>query len=190
MLFIPFKGENVDGHRFVEQALKDGAGASFYQKDVSLSENIEGPIIWVDDTLQALQDLAKAYLKYVNPKVIAVTGSNGKTTTKDMIESVLNTEFKVKKTQGNYNNEIGMPLTILDLDKDTDISILEMGMSGFHEIELLSTIAEPDIAVITNIGESHMQDLGSREGIAQAKSEITIGLNQMVHLSMMVMSHY
>ncbi|WP_260858196.1 Mur ligase family protein, partial [Bacillus pumilus] len=77
------------------------------QRDVSLSENIEGPIIWVDDTLQALQDLAKAYLKYVNPKVIAVTGSNGKTTTKDMIESVLNTEFKVKKTQGNYNNEIG-----------------------------------------------------------------------------------
>ena len=126
--------------------------------------------------MQALQDLAKAYLKYVNPKVIAVTGSNGKTTTKDMIECVLNTEFNMKKTQGNYNNEIGMPLTILDLDKNTDISILEMGMSGFHEIELLSTIAEPDIAVITNIGESHMQDLGSREGIAQAKSEITIGL--------------
>ena len=176
MLFIPFKGENVDGHRFVEQALKDGAGALFYQKDVLLPEDIEGPIIWVDDTLQALQDLAKAYLKYVNPKVIAVTGSNGKTTTKDMIECVLNTEFNVKKTQGNYNNEIGMPLTILDLDKNTDISILEMGMSGFHEIELLSTIAEPDIAVITNIGESHMQDLGSREGIAQAKSEITIGL--------------
>ena len=102
-----------------------------------------------------MQDLAKAYLKHVNPKVIAVTGSNGKTTTKDMIESVLTTEFKVKKTQGNYNNEIGMPLTILDLDEDTEISILEMGMSGFHEIELLSTIAEPDIAVITNIGESH-----------------------------------
>ncbi|MEJ7167766.1 Mur ligase family protein, partial [Staphylococcus capitis] len=78
----------------------------------------------------------------VNPKVIAVTGSNGKTTTKDMIESVLNTEYKVKKTQGNYNNEIGMPLTILDLDIDTEISILEMGMSGFHEIELLSSIAE------------------------------------------------
>lgn len=80
------------------------------------------------------------------------------------------------KTQGNYNNEIGLPLTILQLDKDTEISILEMGMSGFHEIELLSKIAEPDIAVITNIGESHMQDLGSREGIAKAKSEITIGL--------------
>ena len=114
----------------------------------------------------------------MNPKVIAVTGSNGKTTTKDMIESVLTTEFKVKKTQGNYNNEIGMPLTILDLDEDTEISILEMGMSGFHEIELLSSIAQPDIAVITNIGESHMQDLGSREGIAKAKSEITIGLKE------------
>ena len=139
MLFIPFKGENVDGHRFVAQALKDGAGASFSEKGTELNEDIEGPIIWVEDTLKALQDLAKAYLKYVNPKVIAVTGSNGKTTTKDMIESVLTTEFKVKKTQGNYNNEIGMPLTILDL---------------------------------------HMQDLGSREGIAKAKSEITIGLKE------------
>lgn len=178
MLFIPFKGENVDGHRFIAQALNDGAGASFAEKGVELSDDAVGPIIWVEDSLKALQDLSKAYLKYVNPKVIAVTGSNGKTTTKDMIESVLNTEFKVKKTQGNFNNEIGMPLTILDLDKDTEISILEMGMSGFHEIELLSSIAEPDIAIITNIGESHMQDLGSREGIAQAKSEITIGLKE------------
>lgn len=93
-----------------------------------------------------------------------------------MIESVLKPAFKVKKTQGNYNNEIGMPLTILQLDEDTEISILEMGMSGFHEIELLSEIAHPDIAVITNIGESHMQDLGSREGIARAKFEIVSGL--------------
>lgn len=110
MLFIPFKGENVDGHRFVSQALKDGAGASFYEKGHDIDDNVEGPIIWVDDTLIALQQLAKAYLKHVNPKVIGVTGSNGKTTTKDMIESVLHTEFKVKKTQGNYNNEIGLPL--------------------------------------------------------------------------------
>lgn len=177
MLFIPFKGENVDGHKFVQQSFQDGAGASFFENNSEIDiSNIDEPIIWVEDTLIALQQLAKAYLKYVNPKVIAVTGSNGKTTTKDMIESVLSTNFKVKKTQGNYNNEIGMPLTILDLDKDTEISILEMGMSGFHEIELLSTIAEPDIAVITNIGESHMQDLGSREGIAKAKSEIVIGL--------------
>ncbi|HCZ5544221.1 TPA: UDP-N-acetylmuramoyl-tripeptide--D-alanyl-D-alanine ligase [Staphylococcus aureus] len=176
MLFIPFKGENVDGHRFVSKALQDGAGAAFYQKGTSIDENVSGPIIWVEDTLTALQQLAQAYLRHVNPKVIAVTGSNGKTTTKDMIESVLHTEFKVKKTQGNYNNEIGLPLTILELDDDTEISILEMGMSGFHEIEFLSNLAQPDIAVITNIGESHMQDLGSREGIAKAKSEITVGL--------------
>ncbi|WP_039069744.1 UDP-N-acetylmuramoyl-tripeptide--D-alanyl-D-alanine ligase [Staphylococcus shinii] len=175
-LFIPFKGENVDGHKYVAQALKDGAGASFYQKGMPLDERVDGPIIWVEDTLTALQQLAKTYLEFVNPQVIAVTGSNGKTTTKDMIESVLKPQFKVKKTQGNYNNEIGMPLTILELDLDTEISILEMGMSGFHEIEFLSNLAEPNIAVITNIGESHMQDLGSREGIAKAKSEITVGL--------------
>ncbi|MDU0849348.1 MAG: UDP-N-acetylmuramoyl-tripeptide--D-alanyl-D-alanine ligase [Staphylococcus epidermidis] len=175
-LFIPFKGENVDGHRFITQALNDGAGAVFSEKENKHSEGNQGPIIWVEDTLIALQQLAKAYLNHVNPKVIAVTGSNGKTTTKDMIESVLSTEFKVKKTQGNYNNEIGMPLTLLELDEDTEISILEMGMSGFHQIELLSHIAQPDIAVITNIGESHMQDLGSREGIAKAKFEITTGL--------------
>ena len=176
-LFIPFKGEHVDGHRFVAQALEDGAGAAFYEKGTPLPEaGVQGPIIWVADTLVALQQLAQHYLRAVNPKVIAVTGSNGKTTTKDMIESVLSPEFKVKKTQGNYNNEIGMPLTILELDQDTEVSILEMGMSGFHEIELLSKIAEPDIAVITNIGESHMQDLGSREGIARAKFEITTGL--------------
>ncbi|WP_436855779.1 UDP-N-acetylmuramoyl-tripeptide--D-alanyl-D-alanine ligase [Staphylococcus caeli] len=177
-LFIPFKGEHVDGHKYVAQALKDGAGAAFYQKGVPLDEAVSGPIIWVDDTLTALQQLAQAYLAFVNPQVVAVTGSNGKTTTKDMIESVLKPQFKVKKTQGNYNNEIGLPLTILELDIDTEISILEMGMSGFHEIELLSNLAQPDIAIITNIGESHMQDLGSREGIAKAKSEITIGLKK------------
>ncbi|NLK09840.1 MAG: UDP-N-acetylmuramoyl-tripeptide--D-alanyl-D-alanine ligase [Staphylococcus equorum] len=175
-LFIPFKGENVDGHKYVAQALKDGAGAVFYQKDVTLDKNIDGPVIWVENTLKALQQLAKAYLEFVGPQVIAVTGSNGKTTTKDMIESVLKPQFKVKKTQGNYNNEIGLPLTILELDQDTEISILEMGMSGFNEIELLSNLAEPNIAIITNIGESHMQDLGSREGIAQAKAEIITGL--------------
>ena len=175
-LFIPFKGEHVDGHKYVNQALEDGAGAAFCQKDSVLAPQISGPIIWVDDTLEALQQLAKAYLAFVNPFVIAVTGSNGKTTTKDMIESVLKPQFKVKKTLGNYNNEIGMPLTILQLDQDTEISILEMGMSGFHEIEALSQLANPDIAIITNIGESHMQDLGSREGIAKAKAEISFGL--------------
>ncbi|MGV3244436.1 UDP-N-acetylmuramoyl-tripeptide--D-alanyl-D-alanine ligase [Staphylococcus sp. 11261D007BR] len=177
-LFIPFKGENVDGHRFCEQALKDGAGAVLYETDSDIEPPTEGPVIYVKNTLSALQQLAEHYLAYVQPTVIAVTGSNGKTTTKDMIENLLSSRYRVKKTQGNYNNEIGMPLTILELDEDTEVSILEMGMSGFHEIELLSKIAKPDIAVITNIGESHMQDLGSREGIAQAKFEIVQGLKK------------
>lgn len=175
-LFVPFVGENVDGHQFTEQALRDGAGAVFFQRDSQIEVPNNGPVILVEDTLVALQQLAKAYIKEVNPTVIAVTGSNGKTTTKDMIENVLSANYRVKKTLGNYNNEIGLPLTILQLDHDTEISILEMGMSGFHEIELLSNIAEPDYAVITNIGESHMQDLGSREGIAKAKFEIVSGL--------------
>ncbi|EGQ2811817.1 UDP-N-acetylmuramoyl-tripeptide--D-alanyl-D-alanine ligase [Staphylococcus pseudintermedius] len=175
-LFIPFKGENVDGHQYSEQALNDGAGATFFQRDSTLTAPTNGPVVFVENTLTALQQLAKAYLQHVAPTVIAVTGSNGKTTTKDMLENVLSGKFRVQKTQGNYNNEIGMPLTILELNEDTEVSILEMGMSGFHEIELLSNIAQPDFAVITNIGESHMQDLGSREGIAKAKFEIVSGL--------------
>ena len=121
--------------------------------------------------------------------MIAVTGSNGKTTTKDMIESVLTTEFK-SKTQGNYNNEIGMPLTILDLDEDTEISILEMGMSGFHEIELLSSIAQPDIAVITNIGESHMQDLVQERVLLKPSLKLLLVLKRMGHSYTTVMNHY
>ncbi|NHM75728.1 UDP-N-acetylmuramoyl-tripeptide--D-alanyl-D-alanine ligase [Staphylococcus sp. 11007852] len=175
-LFIPFKGENVDGHQYCEQALNKGAGATFFQSDSEIEVPQNGPVIFVKDALDALQQLAKAYILAVNPTVIAVTGSNGKTTTKDMIEHTLKANYRVKKTIGNYNNEIGLPLTILELDNDTEVSILEMGMSGFHEIELLSHIAQPDFAVITNIGESHMQDLGSREGIAKAKFEIVSGM--------------
>lgn len=176
VLFIPFKGEHVDGHRYVEDAIQKGAHAALWQRDAGEApEHL--PIIVVDDTLTALQTFSKAYLKEVAPKVIAVTGSNGKTTTKDMIEAVLAPHFKVKKTEGNYNNEIGLPLTLCQLDEDTEISILEMGMSGFGEISFLSTLAEPHIAAITNIGESHMRDLGSREGIAKAKYEIVDGLN-------------
>ncbi|MGK0553561.1 UDP-N-acetylmuramoyl-tripeptide--D-alanyl-D-alanine ligase [Macrococcus capreoli] len=176
VLFIPFKGENVDGHQYVAQSLERGAHASLWQSDaLDMPEGL--PIIVVDDTLKALQAIGKAYLEEVNPKVIAITGSNGKTSTKDMVEAVLAPNFKVKKTQGNYNNEIGLPITLCQLDEDTEISILEMGMSGFGEIAFLSELATPDIAAITNIGESHMRDLGSREGIAKAKFEIIEGLN-------------
>lgn len=174
VLFVPFKGENTDGHRYVAQAIERGAAVSFWQNDVA--EAPEVPLIKVDDCLIALQKLSQSYLREVQPTVIGITGSNGKTTTKDMVASVLSPKFKVKKTIGNYNNEIGLPLTICQLDDDTEVSILEMGMSGFREIALLSQLAEPDIAAITNIGESHMRDLGSRAGIAKAKFEITEGL--------------
>ncbi|WP_414042316.1 UDP-N-acetylmuramoyl-tripeptide--D-alanyl-D-alanine ligase [Macrococcus sp. EM39E] len=176
VLFIPFKGENVDGHKYVAQALDSGASAALWQSGVQdMPKGL--PIVVVEDTLLALQAIGKAYLEEVNPKVIAITGSNGKTSTKDMVEAVLAPNFKVKKTQGNYNNEIGLPITLCQLDEDTEISILEMGMSGFGEIEFLSNLTTPDIAAITNIGESHMRDLGSRGGIAKAKFEIIKGLN-------------
>ena len=168
-IFIPFRGENADGHRFIKMAFEKGAGLTLSEQPLESSEH---PVIYVDDGLQALQDIAREYLKIVNPKVIAVTGSNGKTTTKDMLECILSPHFKVQKTLGNFNNEIGMPLTILQLNKDTEISILEMGMDRIGDINFLSKMAEPDVAVITSVGESHIEMLGSRENIAKAKYEI------------------
>lgn len=138
----------------------------------------ERAVILVDDTLEALQTLAKAYLKELGTRVIGVTGSNGKTTTKDMLHAVLSTQYRVHKTAGNFNNHIGLPLTVLAMPEDTEIAVLEMGMSARGEIDFLSRLAEPEAAVITNIGESHMQDLGSREGIAEAKLEIINGLRE------------
>ncbi|HZG71770.1 MAG TPA: UDP-N-acetylmuramoyl-tripeptide--D-alanyl-D-alanine ligase [Chondromyces sp.] len=174
-LFVPLKGEQTDGHRFVEKAIEQGAGAALWQKDVPNPP--EGmPVLIVHDTLEALQQLAKAYRDELNLKVVGVTGSNGKTTTKDMIASLLGLKYKVQKTEGNYNNHIGLPLTILSIEEETEAAVLEMGMSGRGEIDLLTRIASPEVAVITNIGESHLQDLGSREGIAEAKLEIVNGL--------------
>ncbi|WP_338450783.1 UDP-N-acetylmuramoyl-tripeptide--D-alanyl-D-alanine ligase [Niallia oryzisoli] len=176
-LFIPFKGEHSDGHRFVEDALKKGAAAALWQKDVP-NPPTNLPILVVEDTLLALQELARSYRNELDVKVVGITGSNGKTTVKDMTANLLALEYKVQKTEGNYNNHIGMPLTILSLDENTDIAVLEMGMSGRGEIEFLSKLARPDVVAITNIGESHLQDLGSREAIAQAKLEIIEGLNE------------
>ncbi|MCL6570751.1 MAG: UDP-N-acetylmuramoyl-tripeptide--D-alanyl-D-alanine ligase [Bacillus sp. (in: Bacteria)] len=174
-LFIPFKGEQVDGHKYVEEAIKKGATAAFWQKDVP-NPPMHLPILIVDDCLVSLQELARAYRKQLPVKVVGITGSNGKTTTKDMTSGLLSLHYKVQKTEGNYNNHIGLPLTVLGLDEDTDIAILEMGMSGRGEIEFLTHLACPDAVVITNIGESHLLDLGSREGIAEAKLEILQGL--------------
>ncbi|WP_324607774.1 UDP-N-acetylmuramoyl-tripeptide--D-alanyl-D-alanine ligase [Paenibacillus sp. IHBB 10380] len=173
-LFIPIVGENYDGHAFVAEGLRTGAGGALWQRDRGTPP--EGAIIEVDDTLEALQKLSKAYLREVGSKVVGITGSNGKTTTKDMIAALLETTYKVHKTVGNYNNHIGLPLTILAMDMDVDIIVLEMGMNARHEIEFLAAIAGPDVAVITNIGEAHLLQLGSREEIARAKAEISSGL--------------
>jgi UDP-N-acetylmuramoyl-tripeptide--D-alanyl-D-alanine ligase len=176
-LFIPFKGENSDGHKYVEDSLKKGAAAALWQSDVP-NPPTHLPIVIVEDCLAALQELAREYRKQLAVKVVGITGSNGKTTTKDMTASILATTYKVQKTEGNYNNHIGLPLTVLGLEEDTEIAVLEMGMSGRGEIEFLTKLASPDAVVITNIGESHLLDLGSREGIAEAKLEILQGLKE------------
>ncbi|MHA7139486.1 UDP-N-acetylmuramoyl-tripeptide--D-alanyl-D-alanine ligase [Rossellomorea arthrocnemi] len=174
-LFVPFKGENVDGHQYVRNAIENGASAALWDINVpNPPEDI--PVIVVEDPLLALQSLANQYRHELDLKVVGITGSNGKTTTKDIVANLLSVKYRVHKTQGNYNNHIGLPLTILSLPRDSEVAVLEMGMSGFGEIELLSEISQPDAAIITNIGESHLQDLGSREGIAKAKLEIVKGL--------------
>ncbi len=172
-LFVPLGGANVDGHEFVEGALQAGAVASFWQKDRANAP--AGNLIEVDDVLEALQTLAGAYLQASGAKVVGITGSNGKTTTKDMVFSLLNTSLRVHKTQGNFNNHLGLPLTLLQMPEDTQVVVLEMGMSDLGEIAKLAQIAPPDVAIVTNIGESHLLNLGSRENIARAKLEIASG---------------
>ncbi|ALV22598.1 UDP-N-acetylmuramoyl-tripeptide--D-alanyl-D-alanine ligase [Carnobacterium antarcticum] len=173
-LFVPLIGDN-DGHAFIEKAIENGAKAAFWSRPLDEAPT-EIPVIQVEDTLKALQALASYYLKKIHPKVIGITGSNGKTTTKDMTEAVVSSAYRVHKTQGNFNNHIGLPMTILEMPEDTEVIILEMGMNHADEIRVLSDLAEPDIAIITMIGESHIEYLGSRAGIADAKMEIISGL--------------
>ncbi|MER2028743.1 MAG: UDP-N-acetylmuramoyl-tripeptide--D-alanyl-D-alanine ligase [Solibacillus sp.] len=176
-LFIPFRGEAANGHRFVEQAFEKGAAASLWMIDEpNPPENL--PLIFVEDPELALQKMAECYRNEHQATFIGITGSNGKTSSKDILAGALSPYFKVQKTIGNFNNQLGLPITILQLDEDTEVSVLEMGMSGFGEIEFLTKLARPHYAIITNIGEAHMQDLGSREGIAKAKFEIVKGLSE------------
>ena len=176
-LFVPLQGEHSNGHHHVGAAFAEGAAASFWEKDAPNPPENKA-LVFVEDGLLALQQLSKAYLQELDAKVVGITGSNGKTTTKDMTASIMKTKYRVHKTSGNYNNHIGLPLTILDAPEDTEMLILEMGMSSRGEISLLSKIGQPDVAIITNIGESHLLDLGSREGIADAKMEIVEGLKE------------
>lgn len=176
-LFIPFKGENVNGHQYVAKAFENGAAATLWMKnEPNPPSNV--PILFVEDPEIALQEMARQYRDEHKAIFIGITGSNGKTSSKDILASALSPYYKVQKTIGNFNNQLGLPITILSLDEDTEIAVLEMGMSGYGEIEFLSTLARPHYAVITNIGEAHMQDLGSREGIAKAKFEIIKGLDE------------
>lgn len=179
--YIGIKGETFDGNLFFEDALKKGASTCIIQK-VDISDKIKEiyknkNIIIVEDSIKALQQIAAYKRTLYNIPVVAITGSVGKTSTKDMIESVIKKQYKVLKTKGNLNNGIGLPLTILEL-KDHEALVVEMGMNHLGEIELLSKIANPTVAVITNIGTSHIGNLGSRENILKAKMEITEGLEQ------------
>ncbi|WP_410514518.1 UDP-N-acetylmuramoyl-tripeptide--D-alanyl-D-alanine ligase [Paenibacillus sp. BR2-3] len=173
-LFVPLTGEHFEGHDFGAAALAAGAAGILWQRNKGPAP--DGAVIVVEDTLMALQMLGTAYLTQIAPQVVAITGSNGKTTTKDIVTALLESQYKVHKTQGNFNNHIGLPLTLLSMKEDTEIAVLEMGMSSRGEIALLASLAAPDVAVITNIGESHLLQLGSRMEIARAKLEITEGL--------------
>jgi len=169
VLFVALKGDNFDGNDFADEFLKGGE-AVVVEKDLT---PISGKgIIRVDDTKKALRDIAKYYRGKFNIPVIGVTGSVGKTSTKDMLASVLSQKYSTLKTQGNFNNEIGLPLTVFNLTKENEVAVIEMGMNNFGEISRLTNIAQPSIAVITNIGTAHIGNLGSQQNILKAKLEI------------------
>jgi len=166
-LFIPLNGDRFDGHAYIDDAFNGGAVCVLSEKYIETDR----PMIRVSSTRQALLDLAGHYRRKFDIPVVAITGSAGKTTTKDLIASVLSERFCVLKTHENRNNEIGLPLMIFELEDSHEIAVLEMGMSGFGETHRMSRAAQPDVLVIVNIGTAHIEKLGSREGILQAKAE-------------------
>jgi UDP-N-acetylmuramoyl-tripeptide--D-alanyl-D-alanine ligase len=179
-LFVPLTGPNFNGHDFIGEAFEHGASASLCSNDEkkTVSSFLDNKqIIFVDSVQDALLSLAGYYRSLFDIPFVAITGSVGKTTTKDMIAAVLGVRFNVLKTHGNYNNEIGLPLTLFQLDQKHDICVIEMGMSGLGEILSLANIVNPKVSVITNIGISHIEKLGSKQNIATAKMEILEPLN-------------
>lgn len=174
-LFVALKGDNFDGHNFLAKAQEMGAAGAI----VDLGRTLEGfPCIEVPNTLKAYQDLAHFHRRRFSIPVIAITGSSGKTTTKEMVAAVLATQLKVLKTEKNFNNEVGLPKTLLGLTEDHQACVVEMGMRGLGQIEELALIAEPTVGVITNVGTSHIELLGSQEKIAQAKGELIACLDE------------
>ncbi len=174
-IYLPLKGETFDGENFIQQALDKGASGYFTTRG-GIFENACA-VYKVDDTLKAYLCLARFIRRKFNPITVAITGSSGKTTTKEMVYAVLSQKFKTHKTLSNHNNEIGLCQTILGMEEDTECLIVEMGMRGLGEIELLSKYSEPDYAIITNAGSAHLGRLGSLDNIAKAKSEIVKYLN-------------
>lgn len=175
-LFIPIKGERFNGHQFIEQAIENGAVAALWNRDEpNPPEDIV--VILVEDTLSALQKLAALYRSQLHLKIVGITGSNGKTSTKDILAAMLSSRYVTQKTLGNYNNEIGVPLTLLSLSEHCEAAVIEMGMENFHELDLLTKLVKPDVVIITNVGTAHLENLGSIENIAKAKLEIVHGLD-------------
>ena len=171
-LFVAIKGENRDGHEFVESAYKNGC-RTFLISDEKYSKGLdEANVILVKNTEIALGDIARFYRNQFKIPFVGVTGSVGKTTTRDMIYAVVSSKFKTLKNEKNFNNQFGVPMTLFNLSEEHECAIIEMGMCGFGEIEYLVNIVEPQMAVISNIGMSHIELLGSREGILKAKMEI------------------
>lgn len=175
-LFFALKGDNFDAHNFLSQAAEAGAGALVVQDDSKLPESI--PAILVDDTLDALQTLAKWYRAELGIPVVAITGSNGKTSTKDFAKSVLSQKFKVNATLGNLNNHIGLPLTVLATKECDEVGIFEMGMNHSGELAPLCEIGQPNVSIITNVGTAHIEHLGTREAIALEKGTVARALDE------------
>ena len=168
-IFIATRGEHVDGHSFIDQVFDAGAlGVICEEAPVQP----KGAYILVEDSFLALKDLAEYYRSQLDIKVVGITGSVGKTSTKEIVASVLSQKYRVLKTEGNYNNEVGLPLTVLRIREDCEVAVLEMGISDFGEMHRLSKIAKPDVCLITNIGQCHLENLGTRDGILKAKTEI------------------
>ncbi|KAF5071538.1 UDP-N-acetylmuramoyl-tripeptide--D-alanyl-D-alanine ligase [anaerobic digester metagenome] len=186
-LFIGIKGEQVDGNDYFLTAFEQGATIALIEKDVDVIPTGQKGLVWVPSTRDALAALAKYYKNrsLTNTRFIAITGSVGKTTAKDMLCGMLSAKYKVFKTRGNYNNELGLPLMIFSMDSSHDFAVLEMGMSSLGEIHFLADIVRPDLALITNIGTSHIEILKTRENILKAKLEITdfFGPDQVLFLN-------
>ena len=168
-LFIPIVGERVDAHKFIPDVMKAGALVTLSERTL---ENADFPYILVESTLRAVKDIAEFYLEQLQIPVVGITGSVGKTSTKEVIASVLKEKYRTLKTQGNFNNELGLPLTVFRLREEDEIAVLEMGISDFGEMSRLAKVAKPETCVITNIGTCHLENLGDRDGVLKAKTEM------------------